>query len=467
MQIRKVEYAIIGSGTAGLGAYSRIRRTTDDFVMIQHGPYGTTCARVGCMPSKMLITAADHAHESSRGAAFGIDAEVSVDDQRVFNRIRQDRADKFVGNVLKQIAQIPEHLKLQGFAKFLSNQQIQVDDDIIVQAEKIIIACGTRPRIPAALQPVASRVFTSDTIFEIKRLPKSIAVIGLGVIALELGQSLHRLGVKTSLFGRTGKIGDLSHPALQAATLSCLSEELDIYPQGTIVDAWEENNAAVIAYQQADGRVIKQHFDAILVAAGRVSNIDRLAVENTDIPVDKNGIPVFDPQTMQCGNLPIYIAGDVTNDLPLWHEAYDEGRIAGDNALTYPDTIPVPRKTPLGIYFTDPQMAIVGRSFQQLEGTDIVIGDVPFTSPRHEVWKKPQGRMQVYLDKYSGEILGAELLGHQAEHLAHLLALAITHKLTAAQFLAMPIYHPSAEEVLKRALDQARFQLVSYSQEPV
>jgi dihydrolipoamide dehydrogenase len=248
MNIRKVEYAIIGSGTAGLGAYARIRLETDSFVMIQHGPYGTTCARVGCMPSKMLITAADHMHQITEASKFGIHAEPKVDDKKVFNRVRSDRADKFVGNVLQQIGKIPDHFKLQGRAKFLSNNQIQVDDDLVIQAEKVIIACGTRPYIPEEFKYVTDKILTSDTVFEIENLPKSIAVIGLGVIALELGQSLHRLGVKTSFFGRTGKIGDLTHPDLQTETFKCLSEELDILPQGRIVNVWEDDNAVVIAY---------------------------------------------------------------------------------------------------------------------------------------------------------------------------------------------------------------------------
>ncbi len=85
MERKKVEYAIIGSGTAGLGAYSRIRRQTDSFVMIQHGPYGTTCARVGCMPSKMLITAADHAHDMSRSEFFGVHGQARLMVNRYLN----------------------------------------------------------------------------------------------------------------------------------------------------------------------------------------------------------------------------------------------------------------------------------------------------------------------------------------------------------------------------------------------
>ena len=411
------------------------------------------------MPSKMLITAADHAHDISQGPLFGIHADLNIDHKQVFNRIRKDRAEKFVGNVLKQIDQIPAKFKLQGTAKFITSNQIQVADDLIIEAQKIVIACGTRPFIPKQLQSIKNNLYTSDSIFEIETLPKSIAVIGLGVIALELGQSMHRLGIKTSLFGRSGKIGGLTNPQMQAETLSCLNEELTIYPQGEIIEACEENGGITLHYKQDNGALITQHFAAILVAAGRVSNVDQLDLHNTDIELDSQGIPQFNAQTMQCANLPIYIAGDATSDLPLWHEAYDEGRAAGDNALLYPNAETMHRRTPLGIYFTDPQMAIVGRSFTQLQGQDIVIGESLFNGPRHLVWKKSQGLLQVYLDAKTGEILGAELLGYQAEHLAHLLALAITHRMTAEQFLQMPIYHPSAEEVLKKAMDNARFQL--------
>jgi dihydrolipoamide dehydrogenase len=108
------------------------------------------------------------------------------------------------------------------------------------------------------------------------------------------------------------------------------------------------------------------------------------------------------------------------------------------------------------IYFTDPQMAIVGKTYRELQNQEIIVGDLPFDSPRHVVWNKVDGRIQVYLEASTGKILGAELLGYQAEHLAHILALAITHQMTAEQVLEMPIYHPSAEELLRDVLENAQ-----------
>jgi dihydrolipoamide dehydrogenase len=455
MKIIDIEYAIIGAGTAGLGAYSKISRKTDSLVMIQDGPYGTTCARVGCMPSKLLITAADYAHHIDASEFFGVKTGGTVDGPKVMERLRRERTDRFVARNLSYVARIPAHHKIEGRARFIGPGHLIVGEDIEVKAKKVILACGSRPVISEVFQPVMSRVLTSDTMFEIADLPRSVAVIGLGVIALELGQALHRLGVDTTLYGRSGKIGSLTHPVMQQETLQILSNELEIYPSGTVEKTWEDEQGAWIQYAQANGEIVTKVFDRVLVAQGRVSNVDRMDLGAAGVEYTQSGKVSYDPVTLSCPGHPIFIAGDAADSLAVWHEAFDEGRIAADNAMSYPESVEVARRTPLMIYFTDPQIAIVGKTYLQLQDQEIVIGDLPFNSPRHIVWNKTQGRIQVYLDAGSGVILGAELLGYKAEHLAHILALAITHQMTADQVLEMPIYHPSAEELLRDVLMNA------------
>ncbi len=451
-----VEYAIIGAGTSGLGAYSRISRQTDSLVMIQDGPYGTTCARVGCMPSKLLITAADYAHHLHTSEFFGVPTSGHVEGRQVLERLRRERDHRFVARNLSYVDKIPAHHKLEGRARFTGPGRLMVGESVEVRAEKVILACGSRPAISEVFEPVMSHVLTSDTVFELEDLPRSIAVIGMGVIALELGQALHRLGVDTTLYGRSGKINALTHPAMQRQALDILAAELDIHSSGQVVATWEDAEGAWIEYEQSDGQRVIKVFDKVLVATGRVSNVDRLGLEHAGVDCTDAGAASVDPHTMRCANLPVFIAGDATDQLPVWHEAYDEGRIAADNALNYPDPTPAARRPPLMVFFTDPQIAVIGQSFQQLEGREIVIGELPFRSPRHVVWNKVQGHMQVYLDARTDVILGAELLGYQAEHLAHLIVLAITHGMTAEQVLEMPIYHPSAEELLRDVLIDAQ-----------
>src|SRR5205085_7681671 len=117
-------------------------------------------------------------------------------------------------------------------------------------------------------------------------------------------------------------------------------------------------------------------------------NVDRLGLENTGLATDVRGVPVHDHHTLQAGDSNIFIAGDASNVLPLLHEAADEGRIAGDNAARYPEVKPGARRTPLGIVFTDPQIAIVGRGFASLEAHRLATGEVSF---------EDQGRTRVML----------------------------------------------------------------------
>ncbi len=451
---RHVEYAIIGAGTAGLGAYSRISRHSDSVVMIQDGPYGTTCARVGCMPSKLLITASDYAHHAETGGFFGVTATHSVSGQRVFERLRDERDNKFVARNLSYVAKIPAHHKMEGRAQFVAPGHLKVGDKAEIFAEKVILAVGSRPYIPAVFDPVSTYIHTSDTIFEIDNLPQSIAVIGLGVIGLELGQAMHRLGVKTTLFGRSGNVGTLTHPSLKSLATELFASDVPMYPAGSVERTWVDNGAWM-AYRTAEGELVEEVFDMILVASGRVSNIDKMNLPAAGISVDTIR-DAHDPHTLRYADHPVFVAGDATDSLPLWHEAFDEGRHAAENAMQFPHANKAKRRTPLFICFTDPQMALVGLSYEELLHRNIVVGDLPFeASPRHVVWNKTQGRMHVYLEAETGEILGSEILGHHAEHLAHILALAITHKMTAAQVLEMPIYHPSAEELLRDVLESA------------
>jgi dihydrolipoamide dehydrogenase len=167
-------------------------------------------------------------------------------------------------------------------------------------------------------------------------------------------------------------------------------------------------------------------------------------------------VPVFDRETMQCGNAPIFIAGDANNDVPLLHEAADEGRIAGDNAARFPDVRAGMRRAPLSIVFTDPQIAVVGDGLRGALDVAHVIGTVSFDDQgRARVMQRNRGRLNVYAEIGSGAFLGAEMLGPDAEHIGHLLAWARQLNLTIAEMLKLPFYHPVVEEGLRTALRDA------------
>ena len=168
-------------------------------------------------------------------------------------------------------------------------------------------------------------------------------------------------------------------------------------------------------------------------------------------------MPLFNRRTLQCGRSSIFIAGDVNNELPLLHEAADEGRIAGENAAHYPDVRPGLRRAGLAVVFTDPQIAIVGGGWRDAQPVPHVAGEVSFHNQgRSRVMLRNKGLLHVYVAIEDGAFLGAEMLGPDAEHIGHLLAWALQMKLTVQQMLDMPFYHPVIEEGLRTALRDAR-----------
>jgi dihydrolipoamide dehydrogenase len=148
------------------------------------------------------------------------------------------------------------------------------------------------------------------------------------------------------------------------------------------------------------------------------------------------------------------------HDLPLLHEAADEGRIAGENAARFPDVRPAARRTPLAVVFSDPQLAVAGARHEDLEPATFVTGAVCFEDQgRSRVMLRNVGLLHVYADVASGRLLGAEMIGPDAEHIGHLLAWSIQAGLAVESALAMPFYHPVVEEGLRTALRDASAQL--------
>ena len=163
--------------------------------------------------------------------------------------------------------------------------------------------------------------------------------------------------------------------------------------------------------------------------------------------------------TLQVADLPVFLAGDSNNQAPLLHEAADEGHIAGINA-TRPDVACFDRRTPLGIVFADPNVAMVGRRFEDLGSSGVLAGEVRFERQgRARAGQHDHGILRVYAERDSGRLLGAEMCAPAGEHMVHLLALAIDRSLTVHELLRMPIYHPVLEEGLRTALRELASQL--------
>ena len=458
---RQVDVAVIGAGSAGLPAFRAARKYTENIVLIEGGTYGTTCARVGCMPSKLLIAAAEAAHSVEAASEFGVHAsKPTINGEEVMGRVRRER-DRFVSFVLKDVENIDEKHLIRKHATFLDDRTLQVGDSTI-DAKTIVIATGSSPIVLPMFDEIGDRLIVNDDIFEWETLPESVAVFGSGVIGLELGQAMHRLGVRIRLFGRSGSIKPLSDMAIRDYAEKVFKSEFFLDTKANLLGLERVVNKVEIRFvDHEDGIEKAEKFDYVLVATGRSPNVKGLGLENTSLKLDSRGVPIFDPATMQCGNSSVFIAGDANNILPLQHEAADEGYIAGDNAGRFPEIKPGLRRSPLAIVFCDPQIAMVGQSWKEIEGQkDVVVGKIFFEGQgRSRVILKNKGLMHIYADRNSGLFLGSEFIGPQAEHLAHLLSWAHQQKMTIPQMLQMPFYHPVIEEGLRTALRDVSAQL--------
>jgi len=461
MQKRSVDAVVIGAGSAGLNAAVELEKAGADWLLVEAAQYGTTCARVGCMPSKLLVAAADAAQAVERAGMFGIRArDVAIDGAAVFERVRRER-DRFIAGAVADTERLPAARRILGRARFVGPTTVRVGEELELEAKAIVIATGSSPVVPPVLDAVRGRVLVSDDVFELSHVPESLAVIGTGIVGLELGQALSRLSAKVTFLDRSTNVGPLTDPELQRYVRTELGRTVDL-ELGVTLESTEVSGAGIrLLWKGPKGEARIGEFEHVLVAAGRRPNIAGLGLEKTGLELDERGMPTeWDPQTMQCGDAPIFLAGDVNNHAPLLHEAIDEGRIAGENAARFPDIARHVRRTPLMIVFSEPQMAIAGQSYASLDRARTEIAEVSFENQgRALVMGRNVGLARLYATRDDCILRGAELFGPDVEHLAHLLSWAVQQRMTVQRLLRMPYYHPVLEETLRTGLRQLARQL--------
>ncbi len=455
MNTLDVDVAIVGAGTAGMVAYRAALAHTDKVVVVEGNAYGTTCARVGCMPSKLLIAAADAAHAAREADGFGIRVgSLRVDGAAVMHRVRGER-DRFVALTREVVESWPAAHRVWGHARFVDVCTLHVGDHTRISARRVVIATGSLPSVPDAWrEELGDRLLVSDDVFEWHDLPASLAVVGGGPIGLELAQALHRLGVRVRLYAQDGNLGPLTDPALRALALAVFAEEIPVWHHASDLKP-ERDGDGVVVHATVDGARVTERFDVLLAATGRKANLEDLGLEALELPRDERGRVRYDRRTGRVGETSIFIAGDATSDRPLLHEAADGGRIAGDNAGRSGEPKSQPRRTPLGVVFTDPQMTVAGASHAELRraATPFATGVASFEDQgRSRAMRKNRGAIHVYAERGTGRFLGAEMIGPDAEHIGHLLAWSVQRGDTVAEMLACPIYHPVVEEGMRTAL---------------
>jgi dihydrolipoamide dehydrogenase len=407
------DVAIIGAGTAGLAAERAAREVGAGTILIDDRFAGTTCATVGCMPFKLLLAAANAAHNVRKASTFGIQASSPIiDSSAVMERVRKER-DSFVADTLEAIEHIPPDNRVKGKARFIDLTTLMLDDGRKIVAKAVVICTGARPSVPKIFSSLGELLLTNESIFELRSLPRSVAVVGAGPLGLELAQALARLGVDITVFEQSDHLAGLRDAEVAKELKAILETDFPLC-LGVKLDAARVGDQVRVTWSVPSAGT--KSFDRILVAAGRPPELHHLNLPAIGIATDERGVPNFDKTTLQCGSAPLFIAGDVDGDRPVLHEASLGGAIAGGNAAAFPEVQPQKRTTPLAIMFTDPPLATIGAppSERTIAGTGRYADQ-----GRAKIEACAAGVVQIYADRETGAITGAVLLGPGMDHIAH------------------------------------------------
>lgn len=456
----EVDVVVLGAGHAGLNAIKEIRKSTDNWILINGGPLGTTCARVGCMPSKVAIHLADAYKLRERLGRYGVSGveQLQIDHPTALEYVR-DLRDTFVDLVLANTTdEMDEAHLISGYAQIVDQHCIRVGEREI-RTKAIVIATGARSVTPSAwAEQYGDGILTVDNLFDQDELPESVAVIGLGPIGVEIGQALHRLGIKVTGIDHGERVSRIQDPAVNRAAVEILNRE---FPLWLGHEPQIERSDHGYRVRSGDREV---QVEKLFLALGRYPNLAPLHPERLGVPVGPNGVPKHDPKTLQIGRLPVYLAGDAIGGIANLQRAAEQGRIAGYN-VTHHRKRRYSSRTPMAIIFTEPNIAYVGQEWSELDPSRVVIAEQRFGPVgRALIMGQNRGLLRVYADLHNRRLLGASMVGPRCEHLAHLLCWAIESKMTVDRALEMPFYHPVIEEALQDALIDLRHALQKSTQ---
>ncbi|MFQ3583629.1 MAG: FAD-dependent oxidoreductase [Cyanobacteriota bacterium] len=462
------DVVVIGAGSAGLVVASAASQLKAKVLLVEGSErIGGDCLWYGCVPSKSLIHVAHTVHQIRRAAASGLVASLSgtgirlddlqVDYLKVYQHIRS--AQEFIANH----ADSPDRFRKLGveivFAKghFVDERTFEVGGRR-VQARAFVVATGSRPLVPPLPGLAEVGCLTNESVFDLTRLPKSLAVIGAGAIGCELGQALARLGSEVTLIASRDRILPKEDPeAAQVVQQQLAQDGIRILTQTRAQKVSQENGEKLLYVRARNGsgdEVIRA--EEILVAAGRIPNLEGLGLEAAGVQYGPQGIQVN--AKLQTSNPRIYGCGDVIGGPQFTHVAGYEAAVALVNALFLPVSKASYRVIPWAT-FTDPELARVGLTeseAQQRYGKDVMVLKQEFAEVDRAQAEAATLGFAKLICRRNGQILGAHLVGSHAGELIHEVVLAMSHKLPVSALTGIHVYPTLSEVNAKAALQHKK-----------
>ena len=455
------DLAIIGTGSGNA-------LVTPDFdgkrvAIIESGTFGGTCLNVGCIPTKMLVYAADVANTVTSAARFGIDATLDgvrwpdIRD-RVFGRL-----DPISASGRDYRANGPNTTAFLGHATFTGPRKLRIDtviDTVIdkgigsgteLTADQIVIAAGAHPTVPVEVSESGVPFHTSDTVMRLDELPGRLVILGSGYIAAEFAHVFSALGSQVTVVARSNALLRKLDIEISQGFTEVAQQQWDVRLNTELLKVSGDESEVRLDF--ADGSYVVG--DVLLVATGRVPNTAQLGLEIAGIASREDGGVIVDAhgRTNVEG---VWALGDVSSDYQLKHVANHEARVVAHNLAHPGDLRSFDHRYVPSAVFTSPQIASVGLNEQQLKirgrsyvTTSQAYGDTAYGWAMEDT----TGVCKLIADPVTGKLLGAHLMGYQASILIQPLVQGMSLGQTVTQMAHGQYWiHPALSEVVENAL---------------
>lgn len=445
MEKRKFDLVVIGAGPGGYPAAIRAAQHGKSVALIEAKEFGGTCLNRGCIPSKALIAGSEFVAHLEDAVKFGIHFEnVSVNFTQL--AAHKDQVVTKMRTGLEGLIAANQITVFRGFGQLMNAKEIKITgkDSAIIEADKVVIATGSEPRNIPAFPFDYERIHDSTSLLELKELPKSILIVGGGVIGSEFASLYAALGVDVTILELLPTIiATESKEIAQALTKALIKRGIKIETNVKVLKI-EKTEKGIKAFVEGE-KVFEA--EICLVSVGRALNTKGIGLEKAGVLVLENGL-ISVNERMETSVEGIYAVGDIASKWWLAHVASHQGLVAADNAcgkqacMTY-NAVP-------SVIFTTPEIGSVGLSLEEAlkQGYKAKLGAFPFQAlGKSQAAIQTEGFAQIVIDEKSGQILGAQVIGFEAATLIAEMGLAITNELTV-ECVAETIHaHPTIAEI--------------------
>jgi mercuric reductase len=421
---------IIGSGGAAFSAAIKAVEHGARVAVIERGTVGGTCVNIGCVPSKTMLRAGEINHLAKFNPFLGLNTSADPVDMEALVNKKNELVDDMRHKKYEGLIEDYGFELIRGEARFVDAQTVEVDGRGI-SARYFLIATGASPLIPDISGLKDVNYLTSTSALQLKEVPKRLAVIGSGYIALELGQLFHHLGAEVTLMQRSERLLKEYDPEISDAVAQFVEEQGIEVMTGVTYDRVEEDNGIKRVYIERNGEKHIIEAERLLIAAGRRPNTDTLNLEAAEVKTGNRG-EVFVGDDLRTSNPRIFAAGDVTMGPQFVYVAAYEGGIVADNSVgglnRKADLSVVP-----GVTFTNPSIATVGLTEEQAKdkGHKVKTSVLPLDAvPRALVNRETTGVFKLVADEESLKILGVHVVAENAGDVIYAGTLAVKFGLT-------------------------------------